>query len=272
MCNAACIDEAINSVHIEMYIFSASIDTSETLSLCPSQFFILKKLSYVFTVSRGKRVWETSRMFWIHTKITVSRGWLNRITSGFCTPFALVPLLRISRTLRTFRISRRILSRRYAVPLDETTRSCFHHWRTWWRAFLRSFRHLRLLSVGKKKMAVGKSAAGKCGVARYVEKMQQIRSLFLIILLNHLPQEIQILHLFGSSGLLLHWVFCDTLLMRPTSPILQYQQSECLLTRFFSRSKQMLDRFLVIPSFWIDEFSLCLSRRLGDVLPVHRME
>ena len=39
---------------------------------------------------------------------------------------------------------------------------------------LRSFRHLRLLSCGKKRKTVGKVAAGKCVVDHDVEKMQQV--------------------------------------------------------------------------------------------------
>ena len=63
-----------------------------------------------------------------------------------------------------------------------------------------------------------------------------IRSLFLTILPNHLPQEIQILHFFELSGLLSHSVFQDIFLMRPKFPTLQYQQSECLLSKFLPRS------------------------------------
>ena len=52
-----------------------------------------------------------------------------------------------------------------------------------------------------------------------------IRSVFLIILLNHLPQEIQILFFrIQSSGIYF--------LMHPTFPILQYQLSEYLLPKF----------------------------------------
>ena len=65
-----------------------------------------------------------------HTELTVSRGWLNRITSGVCTPFFPVPLLRASRTSWAFRFIRRILSHRYAVPRNEARCSCFHLWRT----------------------------------------------------------------------------------------------------------------------------------------------
>ena len=86
-----------------------------------------------------------------------------------------------------------------------------------------------------------------------------IRSLFLIVLPSHLPQEIQILQLFGSSGLLSHAVFWHNFLMRPTIPILQYQQSECLPSIFSPRSKRNREKFLVISFFQIDEFLLCLS-------------
>ena len=40
MCSAACIDEAVDRVHIEMPIFSETIDVSETLSLCLSRSFM----------------------------------------------------------------------------------------------------------------------------------------------------------------------------------------------------------------------------------------
>ena len=43
-----------------------------------------------------------------------------------------------------------------------------------------------------------------------------VRSFSVIILLNHLPQEIQIFHLFGLPGLLLHSVFWDMCLMHLT--------------------------------------------------------
>ena len=66
-----------------------------------------------------------------------------------------------------------------------------------------------------------------------------IRSLFLIILLNHLPQEIQILHLLGLSGLLSQSVFWDMFLMHLTCPILQCQQPECLLSKFTPRLKHL---------------------------------
>ena len=62
-----------------------------------------------------------------------------------------------------------------------------------------------------------------------------IRNPFLVILLNHLPQEIHILCLSGISGLLLHSFFWGVSLMRPTFPILQYQQSDCLPSKFTPR-------------------------------------
>ena len=76
-----------------------------------------------------------------------------------------------------------------------------------------------------------------------------------------MPQAIQILHLFGLSRLLFHSVFWDIFLMRPTFPSLHYQQSDYLPSRFSPRLKHILGRFLVILSFRIDEFSLCLPAR-----------
>ena len=105
--------------------------------------------------------------------LTVSRGQLNRITSGVCTPFALVPLLRVSRTSRAlegywnnFVPQIRCTARRDNMlllsPLENLVKS-----------FPEIFLHLRWLSVGKKKMAVGKMAAEKCGVAHDVKKKLQ---------------------------------------------------------------------------------------------------
>ena len=56
-----------------------------------------------------------------------------------------------------------------------------------------------------------------------------IRSLFLIILLNHLPQEIQFFSILGLWELISHSVFWDIFLMHLTFPILQSQQSEYFL-------------------------------------------
>ena len=63
------------------------------------------------------------------------------------------------------------------------------------------------------------------------ERVLGIRSLFMIMLLNHLPQEIQILRLCRLSGLLLHSVFCEKFLMRPTFPTLRNLQSVYLLSK-----------------------------------------
>ena len=84
-------------------------------------------------------------------------------------------------------------------------------------------------------------------------------------IVTHLPQEKHILRLSGSSGLLLHSVFWDKFLMRPTFPILPDLQSEYLFSKFLPRSKYNHERFLVIISFRFDEFSFCLSRSLGDM-------
>ena len=51
-------------------------------------------------------------------------------------------------------VNRIIMSHRHAMSPIETTCIRFHLRRTKWRAFLRSFRHFRLLSCGKKWMAV----------------------------------------------------------------------------------------------------------------------
>ena len=96
------------------------------------------------------------------------------------------------------------------------------------------------------------------------------RSLFLMMLLNHLPQEIQILRLCVWSRLLLHSVFWDKFLMRPIFPILQYQQSVCqqpvcLPSTFSPRSKHIKKKNpgkTLFPNWWIPDLSL--SRPLGD--------
>ena len=48
----------------------------------------------------------------------------------------------------------------------------------------------------------------------------------------------------GDVLTLLHSVFKDKFLMRPTFQILQNQQPECLLSKFLPRSKHILERFL----------------------------
>ena len=83
----------------------------------------------------------------------------------------------------------------------------------------------------------------------------EIRSLFLLILLNHLPQVIQILHLFGLSGLLSHSVFWDVFLMHLTLPILHSQQSEYLLPKFSPRTKHVPEGFS--KSSFILTFPVC---------------
>ena len=67
------------------------------------------------------------------------------------------------------KVTWRVLSHRYAVSRHETTCSCFHRRRTRWRAFLRSFRHLRFLPCGKTRMAIGTLAGGNCGVVHDVK-------------------------------------------------------------------------------------------------------
>ena len=57
---------------------------------------------------------------------------------------------------------------------------------------------------------------------------------------DHLPQERQILHLLGLSGLLSHSVFWDIFLMHLTCPILYSQQSEHLLLKLHPRAKHVL--------------------------------
>ena len=99
MCNAACIDEAINRVHIEMRILSESTDISAII-VSKSVFHVLNDFSHVLSVSRGLRLWETSRIFC--AILSVSWGMLNSTTSGSCTSFLPGPHLRVCRTLLGF--------------------------------------------------------------------------------------------------------------------------------------------------------------------------
>ena len=127
MCNAACIDEALNLVHI----VSEFIDISEVLSSCLSWSLMFCDYSLVPSVSRGMlRFWETSRIFWISTILSVSWGMLNRMPSGDFVSFFPGPHFRVSCTPRAFRVTRKILSHRYAFTLNETTCSCFRCWRS----------------------------------------------------------------------------------------------------------------------------------------------
>ena len=63
----------------------------------------------------------------------------------------------------------------------------------------------------------------------------------------------------GISRHLLYSVFWDIFLIRPTFPILQYQPSVCLPSKFSPLSKQIQYKLLVILSFRIDVFSPCRS-------------
>ena len=79
-----------------------------------------------------------------------------------------------------------------------------------------------------------------------------IRSLYLTILLNHLQQEMQILQFFWVIKATFAFSLLGHISDASNFPIHQYQQSECLLSK-------------------LTNFSLCLSRSLGDVPPVHQM-
>ena len=70
-----------------------------------------------------------------------TRHLLSRTTSGVCTSFFPGPHLRVSRTPRGFRVTRRILSHRYAVSRNETTCASFHlkQKKIMWGAFFRSY-------------------------------------------------------------------------------------------------------------------------------------
>ena len=88
--------------------FSEFIDVSVMLSSRLTRFFhVLNDFLHVLSVSRGKHVWRSSRIFWII--LSVSRGMLNRIPSRFWISFFPCPHLRVSRTPWVFEITRRKL-------------------------------------------------------------------------------------------------------------------------------------------------------------------
>ena len=90
-----------------------------------------------------------------HTELTVSRGWLNRTTSGVCTPFFPVPLLRASRTPRAFGVTRRIVPQ---IRCAEATCSCFHLRRT--RKPFRRQEFLHLIAIHYKMFSFLRSVLG----------------------------------------------------------------------------------------------------------------
>ena len=134
--------------HRNVHIFGVHRYVRAALLVSESVFHVLNDLSRVLSVSRGMRFRQTSTIFW--TILSVSRGILNRIPSGFCTSFFPGPHLRDSSTHQAFRVTRKILSHRYAFTWNETTCSCFRCWRSRRKAWLSCFRHLRLLSCCRK--------------------------------------------------------------------------------------------------------------------------
>ena len=77
-----------------------------------------------------------------------------------------------------------------------------------------------------------------------------IRCLFLIILLNHLLQEIQNLHLFGLSGLLSHSVFSDFLLMHPTFQFFYLSNQNIFFPNFHREQSMSWKDSPNLRSFW----------------------
>ena len=91
-----------------------------------------------------------------------------------------------------------------------------------------------------------------------------IRCLFLMMLLNHLPQEIKNLSLCALLGLLFHSVFWDKFLMRLTFQICFHNISFPILPPRLVHSQE---RHQVILSCQIDEFLIDLSLKSGDIQP-----
>ena len=97
-----------------------------------------------------------------------------------------------------------------------------------------------------------------------------IRGLFLIMLPNHLPQELQILRLCGLSGLLLHSIFWDKFLMRPTFLILQ--KSAIRMSPFqtppaIKAYPEKIPGNTFLPNWWILALSLSEFRRYSTSAP-----
>ena len=166
MCNAACIDEATNRVHVEICIFSEFFDISELLSSCLSRSFMFWTTFLVCSRFPGAYAFLRDLQNLLNHTLGFPRHAEQNIIK-FCVSFFPSQHLRVSCTPRAFRVTRIILSHRYAFTWNVTTCSCFRRWRSRRRAFLRSSRHLRLLSCGKKRMAVGKVAAGKKFATRH---------------------------------------------------------------------------------------------------------
>ena len=80
-----------------------------------------------FSVSRGMRLWETDLQSLLnHTQLSIPKVRWSEPTFVVHTSFFPGSHLRVPCTPRTFRVTSRILSHRYAVPRDETTCACFH--------------------------------------------------------------------------------------------------------------------------------------------------
>ena len=97
--------------------------------------------------------------------LLVSRGMLNRIPAGFCMSFFPGPHLSVSCTPRAFRVTRInfVPQIRFHVKRDNMLLLS---------PLAIQAKSFPVLSCGKERMAVGKVAAGKCGVVHDVSKMQ----------------------------------------------------------------------------------------------------
>ena len=143
---------------------------SELLSSCPSRSFMFWTTFRVYSRFPEAYVSERPPDFSVPYSRFPGACWTEQHPE-----FVLLSSrvhLRVSCSPRAFRVTRIILSHRYALSRNETTCFCFRRWRSKRRASLRSFRHFRLLSCGKKRMAVN-VATGRCGVVHEIKEMQQ---------------------------------------------------------------------------------------------------
>ena len=111
-----------------------------------------KTFFWYFSVSRGMRLWKTdlsqhpyficvyTSRIRVYTRDSLSRS------SGVCTSFFPGSHLSVSRTLQGLRVTRRVLSHRYATSLDETACASLHlrNKKIRWRAFIQIFSLERL--------------------------------------------------------------------------------------------------------------------------------
>ena len=172
MRTAACIDEAINRVHIEICIFSRFIDISEMLSWRQSWFLMF---------------WTSFRVYSGFPRHDVSAEIFQNYTLGFQrhTEQSTIRILNFFLPMSTpweslvltwvLEITRRILSHQIRFDVKRDNMLLLSP------LVIQAKRFPDILfdisdrfPAEKKRMDVGKVAARKCGVVHDVKKMQQI--------------------------------------------------------------------------------------------------